>query len=124
MVKKLIIGGVAVAAVTVMTACSSTASTVTVPASPSVSATQSGGIGVHPGTFVSQFREQFPSLAAGKSDQQILSDGEADCSDMAAAGKITTTAMAARYGLGNSAADQFTLNNIGLLAMFTLCGVR
>jgi hypothetical protein len=124
MIKKLIAGGVAVAAVTAVTACSSTASTVSVPAVPSVSVTQSSGIGVHPATYVSQFREQFPSLAAGKSDHQILSDGEADCNDMAAAGELTTTAMARRYGLGDSTADKFTLSNVALLATFTLCGVR
>jgi hypothetical protein len=44
--------------------------------------------------------------------------------DMAAAEKLTTPAMAKRYGLSNSTADQFTLSNIALLATFTLCGIR
>jgi hypothetical protein len=32
--------------------------------------------------------------------------------------------MAERYGLSDSAADQFTLYNIALLGTFTLCGIR
>jgi hypothetical protein len=43
---------------------------------------------------------------------------------MAAAGKLTTPSMASRYGLSDSTAEQFTLNNIALLATFTLCGPR
>jgi hypothetical protein len=87
-------------------------------------ASQGAGIGHGTTTFVSEFRVQFPWLAEGESDHQILSDGEADCDDMAAAGKITTAAMAHRYGLGDSTADKFTLTNIALLATFTLCGLR
>ena len=52
--------------------------------------TQAVRIGDGSSTYVSQFRKQFPWLAEGKTGQQILSDGEADCSDMAAAGKLTT----------------------------------
>jgi hypothetical protein len=75
-------------------------------------------------TYVSSFREEFPHLAQGKTDAQIISDGEADCSDMAASWTMTTPSMAQRYGLGDSAADQFTLHNIALLDMFTICPVR
>jgi hypothetical protein len=130
MVKKLIVGGAVVAALAAVAACDPTSSTtvsvpattITVPAIPS--STSTTGFGVSPATFVSQFRTQFPSLAAGKTDQQILNNGEADCNDMAAAGKVTTPSMAKRYGLSDSTADKFTLNNIGLLATFTLCGIR
>lgn len=124
MVKKLLIGGAAAAAVTAVTACTPSASTVSVPAVPSVSVTQPAGIGDGMTTYVSQFRTQFPWLARGKTDQRILSDGEADCNDMADTGHLTTPAMARRYGLGNSTADKFTLSNIALLATFTLCGLR
>jgi hypothetical protein len=123
MLKQLIIGGVAV---TSLAACGPVESTLIPPASPSASASASPGAGIGDGapTYVSQFRRQFPWLAGGKTDRQILSDGEADCADMAAARKLTTPAMAKRYGLGSSTADQFTLSNIVLLATFTLCGIR
>ena len=121
---KILIGGLAVAAVTAVTACSSTVSTETVPAVPSVSVTRPTGIGHGATTYISQFRAQFPWLAQGKSDQQILGNGEADCGDMAAAGQLTTPAMARRYRLGSSTADKFTLTNIALLETFTLCGLR
>lgn len=75
-------------------------------------------------TYLSSFREEFPQLARGKTDAQIISDGEADCSDMAASWTMTTPSMAQRYGLGDSTADQFTLHNIALLDMFTICSVR
>lgn len=75
-------------------------------------------------TYVSSFREEFPQLAQGKTDAQIISDGEADCSDMAANWTMTTPSMAQRYGLGDSTAGQFTLHNIALLDMFTICPVR
>ncbi|MDT3440143.1 hypothetical protein [Pseudofrankia sp. BMG5.37] len=75
-------------------------------------------------TYARQFRDQFPDLAQGKTDAQIVSDGEADCADMAANRQVTTPTMAQRYGLSDSLADKFTLNNIGLLAMFTICPVR
>jgi hypothetical protein len=90
----------------------------------SLAATAGVGIGAGAPTYISQFRQQFPALAKGKTNEQILSDGEADCSDMAAAGKLTTASMANRYGLSDSTADQFTLYHIGLLATFTLCGPR
>lgn len=121
MLKQLIVGGVAI---TSLAACGPVESAVAPPASPLVSASQGVGIGDGAPTYVSQFRQQFPQLAEGKTDQQILNDGEADCADMAAAGKLTTPAIAKRYGLGNSTADQFTLSNIALLATFTLCGIR
>ena len=89
-----------------------------------MTATPGVGIGDGAPTYIGQFRGQFPALADGKSDQQILSDGEADCSDLSAAGKLTTASIAGRYGLGDSAADQFTLYNLALLATFTLCGPR
>ena len=38
--------------------------------------------------------------------------------------KLTTPAMAKRYGLGSSTAGRFTLSSIALLATFTLCGIR
>jgi hypothetical protein len=75
-------------------------------------------------TYVSSFREEFPQLAQGKTDAQIISDGKADCSDMAANWTMTTPSMAQRYGLGDSTAGQFTLHNIALLEMFTICPVR
>jgi hypothetical protein len=75
-------------------------------------------------TYAISFREEFPQLAQGKTDAQIISDGEADCSDMAANWTTTTPSMAQRYGLGDSTADQFTLHNITLLDMFTICPVR
>lgn len=74
--------------------------------------------------YVSSFREEFPQLAQGKTDAQIISDGEADCSDMAASWTMTTPSMAQRYGLGDSIAGQFTLHNIALLDMFTICPAR
>lgn len=121
MLKQLIIGGVIVAS---LAACGPVESTMTSPASPSAPTSQGVGIGDGAPTYVSQFRQQFAWLAEGKTNRQILSDGEADCADMAAAGKLTTPAMASRYGLGNSTADRFTLSNIALLATFTLCGIR
>lgn len=123
MFKQLIIGGTILTALTA-TACSSAGSTAAPAATSPGSATQAAGIGDGSSTFVSQFRKQFPWLAQGKTDQQILSDGEADCNDMAAAGKLTTPAMAQRHDLGNSSADKFALTNIALLATFTLCGLR
>jgi hypothetical protein len=111
--------GVAIAS---LAACGATASTVYYPANSSVTATPGVGIGDGAPTYISQFRQQFPALAEGKTDEQILRDGEADCSDMAAAGKLTTASTANRYGLRDSTADQFTLYNIALLATFTLCG--
>jgi hypothetical protein len=50
-------------------------------------------VGVGARTYISQFRQQFPWLAEGKTDRQILSDGEADCADVAAAVELTTPAM-------------------------------
>ncbi|WP_076784822.1 hypothetical protein [Parafrankia discariae] len=91
---------------------------------PSLSANPGIGIGDGAPTYVRQFRQQFPGLAQGKTDEQILGDGEADCSDMAAARELTTPSMAKRYDLSDSTADQFTLHNIALLATFTLCGIR
>src|SRR5580698_9954594 len=123
MFKQLIIGATILTALTA-TACSSAGSTAAPAAPSSASATQAVGIGDGSSTYVSQFRKQFPWLAQGKTDQQILSDGEADCNDMAAADKLTTPAMAQRHGLGNSTTDKFTLTNIALLATFTLCGLR
>ncbi|MEX5713067.1 hypothetical protein AB1484_33685 [Parafrankia sp. FMc6] len=75
-------------------------------------------------TYIRRFREEFPRLAQGKTDAQIIGDAEASCSDMAASRKITTPSMGERYGLGGSTADQFTLHNIALLAMSTVCGIR
>lgn len=75
-------------------------------------------------TYVSSFREEFPQLAHGKTGAQIISDGQADCSDMAANWTMTTPWMAQRYSLGDSTAGQFTLHNIALLDMFTICPVR
>jgi hypothetical protein len=89
------------------------------PVSPSPAATSDSAA-----TYLSSFREEFPQLARGKTDAQIISDGEADCSDMAANWTMTTPSMAQRYGLGDSTADQFTLHNIALLDMFTICPVR
>ena len=43
---------------------------------------------------------------------------------MAANWTMTTPSMAQRYGLDDSAAGQFTLHNIALLDMFTICPVR
>jgi hypothetical protein len=123
MFKQLIIGATILTALTA-TACSSAGSTAAPAAPSSASATQAVGIGDGSATYVSQFRKQFPGLAQGKTDQQILSDGEADCTDMAAAGKLTTPAMAQRHDLGSSIVDKFTLTNIALLATFTLCGLR
>jgi hypothetical protein len=122
--KQLIITGVIGVAIAALAACGSAASTVYYPAHSSVTATAGVGIGAGAPTYISQFRQQFPALAEGKADEQILSDGEADCSDMAAAGKLTTASMANRYSLSDSTADRFTLYNIGLLASFTLCGPR
>jgi hypothetical protein len=120
--KRLIFTGVLIVS---LAACGSVESTGIPSAnSPSVPANQGAGIGNGAPTYVSQFRQQFPGLAEGKTDEQILSDGEADCSDMAAAGKLTTASMAKRYGLSDSTADQFTLYNVALLATFTLCGIR
>ena len=90
------------------------------PVSPSPAATD----GDSAATYVSSFREEFPQLAQGKTGAQIISDGQADCSDMAANWTMTTPSMAQRYGLGDSAASQFTLHNIALLDMFTICPVR
>ena len=95
-----------------------TASGATVSPSPAASGGDSAA------TYVSSFREEFPQLAQGKTDAQIISDGEADCSDMAANWTMTTPSMAQRYSLGDSTADQFTLHNIALLDMFTICPVR
>lgn len=121
MLKQLIIGGVAIAS---LAACGPVESTAIPSSTQSAAASAGTGIGDDASTYVSQFRQQFPQLADGKTGQQILSDGEADCADMAAAGKLTTPVMAKRYALGNSTADQFTLSNIALLATFTLCGIR
>jgi hypothetical protein len=120
MLKQLIVTGVAALS---LAGCGAAVSTVVLPASTAGSATAGAGTG-DGATFVSQFRKQFPALAEGKTDRQILSDGQADCDDMAAAGKLTTPAMARRYGLDNSGVGQFTLYNIALLAEFTLCGIR
>ena len=90
------------------------------PVSPSPAAR--GGDGA--ATYIGSFREEFPQMAQGKTDAQIISDGEADCLDMAASWTMTTPSMAQRYGLGDSTADQFTLHNIALLDMFTICPVR
>jgi hypothetical protein len=120
--KRLIFTGVLIAS---LAACGSVESTGIPSAnSSSVPANPGAGIGDGAPTYVSQFRQQFPGLAEGKTDEQILSDGEADCSDMAAAGKLTTASMAKRYGLSDSTPDQFTLYNVALLATFTLCGIR
>lgn len=91
-----------------------------------VSASPGAGAGDSDGaeTYVRRFREEFPRLAQGKTDAQIIGDAEASCSDMAASRKITTPSMGERYGLGASTADQFTLHNIALLAMSTVCGIR
>ncbi len=89
------------------------------PVSPSPAATSDSAA-----TYVSSFCAEFPQLAQGKTDAQIISDGQADCSEMAASWTITTPSMAQRYGLGDSTADQFTLHNIALLDMFTICPVR
>lgn len=125
MLKRLIFTGVIGVAIASLAACGSAGPTGSPPAnSPSVSANPEAGIGDGAPTYVSQFRQQFPGLAEGKTDEQILSDGAADCSDMAAAGKLTTASMAKRYGLSDSKADQFTLYNVALLATFTLCGIR
>jgi hypothetical protein len=43
---------------------------------------------------------------------------------MAANWTMTTPSMVQRYGLGDSTAGQFTLHNIALLDMFTICPVR
>jgi hypothetical protein len=121
MLKQLAVTGLAALS---LAACGAAAST-TAPA-PSSARSASSGVGIGDGapTFVSQFRQQFPGLATGRTNAQILSDGEADCADMAAAGKVTTPAMAQRYGLDDTAIGQFTLYNIALLAEFTLCGIR
>jgi hypothetical protein len=122
--KRLIITGVFGVAIASLAACGSAGSTVYYPAHSSVTATPGVGIGDGAPTYIGRFRQQFPALAQGKTDEQVLSDGEADCSDMAAAGKLTTASMANRYGLTDSTADQFTLYNVALLATFTLCGPR
>ncbi|MDT3444561.1 MULTISPECIES: hypothetical protein [unclassified Pseudofrankia] len=94
-----------------------------VPASPTAGiSSDSDGDGA--GRYVRAFHREFPDLASGKTDAQILSDGRADCSDMATSRKVATPSMAQRYGLGNSTIDQAVLNNIGLLAMFTICPAR
>jgi hypothetical protein len=123
MFRQLIVGGTILTALTA-TACGSADSTVTPAVTAPVSAPRAVGIGDGSSTYVSQFRTQFPWLAQEKTDQQILSDGEADCNDMAAADKLTTPAMAQRHRLDDSGVDQFTLYNIALLAEFTLCGIR
>jgi hypothetical protein len=121
MLKRLIFIGLAI---TSLSACGSAGSTGIPSAnSPSVSANPGVGVGDGAPTYVSQFRQQFLGLAEGKTDEQILTDGEADCSDMAA-GKLTTASITKRYGLSDSTADRFTLYNITLLATFTLCGSR
>ncbi|WP_307874154.1 hypothetical protein [Frankia sp. AgB1.8] len=74
--------------------------------------------------YVSRFRREFPDQADGKTDAQILGDGEADCSDMAASWKVVTPSMGKRYSLGSSTADQAVLYNIALLDMFALCPAR
>lgn len=121
MLKRIIFIGVAVAS---LAACGveSTGVSSTHP----WSGTGSPGVGIGDGapTYISQFRQQFPALAEGKTNEQILDDGEADCSDMAAARKLTTASMAKRHGLSDSTADRFTLNNVALLETFTLCGIR
>jgi hypothetical protein len=94
--KQLIITGVIGVAIAALAACGSAASTVYYPAHSSVTATAGVGIGAGAPTYISQFRRQFPALAEGKSDEQLLRDGEAECSDMAAAGKLTTASMANR----------------------------
>ena len=43
---------------------------------------------------------------------------------MAANWTMTTPSMAQRYGLGDSTAGQFTLHNVALLDMFTICPGR
>ncbi len=122
MLKRLIFTGVAL---TSLAACGTVESTAIPSANPSPVSTNPGvGIGDGAPTYISQFRQQFPGLAEGKTNEQILSDGEADCSDMAAARKLTTASMAKRYGLSDSTADQFTLYNVALQASFTLCGIR
>jgi hypothetical protein len=122
--KRLIMTGVIGVAIASLAACGPAVSTVYYPANSSATATPGVGIGDGATTYISQFRQQFPALAEGKSDERILSDGEADCSAMTAAGKLTTASMANRYGLSHSAADQFTLYNVALLTTFTLCGPR
>jgi len=89
------------------------------PVAPSPAATSDNAA-----TYVRSFREEVPQLAQGKTDAQIIGDGEADCSDMAANWTMTTPSMAQHYGLGDSTVDQFTLHNIALLDMFTICPVR
>jgi len=122
MLKRLIFIGLAI---TSLAACGLAGST-GIPSANSSPVSANPGVGIGDGapTYGSQFRQQFPGLAEGKTDEQILSDGETDCSDMAAAGKLTTASMAKRYGLSDSTADQFTLYNIALLATFTLCRTR
>lgn len=124
MLKRLIFTGVIGVAIASLAACGSAGPTGSPPAnSPSVSANPEAGIG--DGAHVRQPVPPAVSRAGGgKTDEQILSDGAADCSDMAAAGKLTTASMAKRYGLSDSKADQFTLYNVALLATFTLCGIR
>jgi hypothetical protein len=125
MCKRLIFIGVIGVAIASLAACGPVESAASPAAnSSSVAASPAVGIGDGAPTYIGQFRQQFSGLAEGKTDEQILSDGEADCSDMAAAGKLTTASMAARYGLSGSTADQFTLDNIALLARFALCGIR
>jgi hypothetical protein len=127
MLKQLAVTGLAALS---LAACGTAASTTATPSSSATPSSTAGsansgtGIGDGAPTYVSQFRQQFPDLAAGKTNAQILSDGEADCADMAAARKLTTPAMAHRYGLDDSAVAQFTLYNIALLSEFTLCGIR
>jgi hypothetical protein len=131
MYRRLILIGVAIAS---LAACrpadtpvatsvaSSTPSSVTthVPASPTAGTSGSGDTS----TYVSRFRQEFPDLADGKTDSQIIDDGEADCSDMAGSWKIVTPSMGQRYGLGSSTADQAVLYNVALLDMFALCPAR
>src|SRR5260370_16702113 len=91
MLKRLIFIGLAI---TSLSACGSAGST-GIPSANSSSVSANPGVGIGDGapTYVSQFRQQFPGLADGKTDQQILSDGEADCSDMAAPRKLTPPSM-------------------------------
>jgi D-arabinose 1-dehydrogenase-like Zn-dependent alcohol dehydrogenase len=65
--------------------------------------------------------EEFPQLAQGKTDAQIISDGEADCSDMAANWTMTTPSMAQLIcGVKSEAA--FRRFAIHLVAVFATAG--
>ncbi|CUU54114.1 hypothetical protein Ga0074812_102117 [Parafrankia irregularis] len=93
---------------------------------PSASAQMSPSPGAAPDSadtaaYVAQFRRDFPEVAEGRTDQQIIQDAFSSCSDMADAMDITTPSMGRRYGLGGSKADQFTLHNIALLTMVEIC---